>query len=315
MRRWRWRRGSCKVSGALFEQKKQQEHALAIVAKEAKQAKRWQLTATIKRERAREGERERGRGVKREGAWKDRYGRWCTLKPRIFVLVGPPPQSRARATRGSGFYSAAGGPPPLSRAGATRGSSRPEFQPDSLQQDEQPDDRGNDWDRAQEAQNRFFLAKADGLLTGTFVAERRWREERESERGEMEDSGGERQREVERGTEGQRGGERGREGGSPWVIHPWSFCPSLAFLLNLYLLSIYTTGLHQNHPQDTQDSHKDRAINSITSLSRNASVESSAQSTVTDGISGPHVRECRGSEGTLIHVSSSSYDTCILLLI
>ena len=66
MRRWRWRRGSCKVSGALFEQKKQQEHALAMVAKEAKQAKRWQLTATIKRESAREGERERG------GRWGER---------------------------------------------------------------------------------------------------------------------------------------------------------------------------------------------------------------------------------------------------
>jgi len=66
---------------------------------------------------------------------------------------GPPPQSRARATRGSGFYAAAGGPPPQSRAGATRGSSRPELQPDSLQQDEQEDDWGDDWDRAQEAQN------------------------------------------------------------------------------------------------------------------------------------------------------------------
>ena len=66
MRRWRWRRGSCKVSGALFEQKKQQEHALAMVAKEAKQAKRWQLTAIIKRERESKGERERG------GRWGER---------------------------------------------------------------------------------------------------------------------------------------------------------------------------------------------------------------------------------------------------
>jgi len=49
---------------------------------------------------------------------------------------------------------AAGGPPPQSRAGATRGSSRPELQAGSLPQDEEEDEGwGDDWDRAQEAQN------------------------------------------------------------------------------------------------------------------------------------------------------------------
>ena len=46
------------------------------------------------------------------------------------------------------------GPPPPSRAGATRGSSRPELQAGSLPQDEEEDEGwGDDWDRAQEAQN------------------------------------------------------------------------------------------------------------------------------------------------------------------